>query len=63
LESGLALSCVAGDAVDFLKFPPGILPKDVRSYLPGWENGMRTRDRKPDVVVAPYSWCLYDARR
>ncbi len=47
-------ACVAGNAIDFVRYPPDKGPGDVVAVLPH-----EGRNIEPLVQVPPYCWCLY----
>ena len=53
---GTKQACSAGNAIDFVRYPPGKGPGDVVSVLPH-----EGRNADPLVTVPHYCWCLYSA--
>src|SRR5207302_2791199 len=61
LRDGRRFTCLTGNAVDFLAWPPGVSPEDVVDLVPH-----STADADGVIAAAQYFWCLYwddDARR
>ncbi len=51
---GTQQACVAGNAIDFVRYPQGKGPGDVVAVHPH-----EGRNADPLVQVPPYCWCLY----
>ena len=52
--NGFRQACVTGNAVDFIRYPPGKSPKDVVAVIP------HEGRRDDSLVKAPeWYWCLY----
>lgn len=54
LADGRRLSCVTGNAVDFVDLPQGVTPADVVDLLP------REGSRDHYAESSSYAWCLYE---
>jgi hypothetical protein len=53
-RDGYRQACVTGNAVDFIRYPPGLGPEDVVAVLPH----VGRRDDSP-VRSPHWTWCLY----